>query len=234
MKKNLFLISEEEKNRILGMHESATKRGYLTEQAAPSVAAPSVAAPSVAAPSVAAPSVAAPAVAAPAPVNSEMKVLNDGDYVYKKEGEKYFFKLQPSPRSEQAKKLLAQKKFVNFTEATGKGLEAIKKLNWGQSEKLAIKPATPITNNTTQQLAGTTPAAGTTTAVTATNPQIIADLKSASDIRQEFRQGKRDQRKLKQQYDKMYATYNKLSDKMDKATDKQYLDALYNLKSQLG
>lgn len=224
MKKNLFLISEEEKNRILGMHESATKRGYLTEQAEPSVAAPAVAEPAVAAPS----------VAAPAPVNSEMKVLNDGDYVYKNEGEKYFFKLQPSPRSEQAKKLLAQKKFVNFTEATGKGLEAIKKLNWGQSEKLAIKPATPITNNTTQQLAGTTPASGTTTAVTATNPQIMADLKSASDIRQEFRQGKRDQRKLKQQYDKMYATYNKLSDKMDKATDKQYLDALYNLKSQLG
>jgi hypothetical protein len=32
MKKNLFLITEEEKIRILGLHESATKRGYLLEQ----------------------------------------------------------------------------------------------------------------------------------------------------------------------------------------------------------
>jgi hypothetical protein len=32
MKKNLFLITEEEKRRILGLHQSATKRGYLSEQ----------------------------------------------------------------------------------------------------------------------------------------------------------------------------------------------------------
>jgi len=30
--KNLFIINEEEKNRILNIHESATKRHYLTEQ----------------------------------------------------------------------------------------------------------------------------------------------------------------------------------------------------------
>lgn len=30
--KNLFIISEEEKRRILGLHESATKRQYLSEQ----------------------------------------------------------------------------------------------------------------------------------------------------------------------------------------------------------
>jgi peptidoglycan hydrolase-like protein with peptidoglycan-binding domain len=30
--KNLFLINEEERNRILGMHETATKRHYLSEQ----------------------------------------------------------------------------------------------------------------------------------------------------------------------------------------------------------
>jgi hypothetical protein len=30
--KNLFILSEEEKNRILNLHESATKRHYLTEQ----------------------------------------------------------------------------------------------------------------------------------------------------------------------------------------------------------
>ena len=30
--KNLFLINEEERNRILGMHETATKKHYLSEQ----------------------------------------------------------------------------------------------------------------------------------------------------------------------------------------------------------
>ena len=30
--KNLFILSEEEKNRILNLHESATKRQYLSEQ----------------------------------------------------------------------------------------------------------------------------------------------------------------------------------------------------------
>ena len=62
----------------------------------------------------------------------------------------------------------------------------------------------------------------------------MTDLKTASEIRQEFRQGKRDVRKLQRQYNKMYNTYNKLSDKMDKATDDQYLTALSNLKTQLG
>ena len=33
--KNLFLISEEDRNRILNLHENATKRQYLTEQTAP-------------------------------------------------------------------------------------------------------------------------------------------------------------------------------------------------------
>lgn len=32
MKRNLFVITEEEKRRILGLHESATKRAYLSEQ----------------------------------------------------------------------------------------------------------------------------------------------------------------------------------------------------------
>lgn len=33
--KNLFLINEEDRNRILNLHENATKRQYLTEQTAP-------------------------------------------------------------------------------------------------------------------------------------------------------------------------------------------------------
>jgi uncharacterized protein YhaN len=242
MKKNLFLISEEEKNRILGMHESATKRGYLTEQTAPA---------------------AQPTTGTQPTPTSETKVVNDQDYIYKKEGDKYFFKLQPDPKSERAKRQLSQKKFIDWTEAKGKGLDEIKKLNWSQSEKLPQKTVVGNTPKEVPQLAGrTTPAtptvAGTTpvattptattptattptattptatAAVTSTNPEIMTDLKTASEIRQEFRQGKRDVRKLQRQYNKMYNTYNKLSDKMDKATDDQYLTALSNLKTQLG
>ena len=150
MKRNLFEITEEERNRILQIHESATKRGYLSEQATPAPA-----------PAPATATTPAPATATtPAPATSETKVLNDRDYDYKKEGDKYFFKLQANPGSDAAKKLKAANKYVNWTEATGKGLEAIKKLNWGQSEKLAIKPATSVQTNTT--LAGTTNPAGTT------------------------------------------------------------------------
>lgn len=137
MKKNLFLINEEEKQRILGMHETATKRVYLSEQT--------------------------PAPATPQP---ETKVLNDRDYAYKKEGEKYFFKLQPNPASEGAKKLKQANKYLNWTEATGKGLEAIKKLSWGKSEGLATLPATavnpvsPSGNTASNTPTGTTPVSG--------------------------------------------------------------------------
>jgi uncharacterized protein YhaN len=100
-------------------------------------------------------------------------------------------------------------------------------------------PATPTVSTTPVATTptATTPTATTptaTAAVTSTNPEIMTDLKTASEIRQEFRQGKRDVRKLQRQYNKMYNTYNKLSDKMDKATDDQYLTALSNLKTQLG
>jgi hypothetical protein len=39
MKKNLFIISESERGRILGMHKEATKRSYISEQATTTPAA---------------------------------------------------------------------------------------------------------------------------------------------------------------------------------------------------
>jgi hypothetical protein len=50
----------------------------------------------------------------------------DKDYDYKKEGDNYFFKLKVSPVSEKAKGFKSQGKFLNWTKATGTGLEAIK------------------------------------------------------------------------------------------------------------
>jgi hypothetical protein len=229
MKKNLFLITEEEKNRILSMHVKATSSQYLSEQEVPATPAPATPTP------------------APASNTEQAKILtfNDRDYAYKKEGEKYFFKLQSNPASPSAQNYKKQGKFLNWTEAKGKGLESIKKLDFKPEtlNPLSVKdvkiPTTPETLSTTataQTAAPVKPLAtgggsqATTQQVTAqTNPEIAQDLKSAAQIRQEFRQGKRDLRKLQKEREKLYNTYNRLSDKMDKATSDSYLNNISQL-----
>jgi hypothetical protein len=230
MKKNLFLITEEEKNRILGMHVKATKSQYLSEQAAPVTTNTTTVAPATTN------TTAAPAAAAP---ESQIMSSNDRDYVYKKEGDKYYFKLQPSPASPSAQNFQKQGKFVDWTEAKGKGLESIKKLSFKPEtistlsvKGVKISPTTPQTLSTTAQTAAPVKplATGGGGQVTVqTNPQVAQDLKSASQIRQEFRQGKRDVRKLQREREKLYNTYNKLSGKMDKATDDSYIEAISQL-----
>jgi len=233
MKKNLFLITEEEKNRILGMHMKATKSQYLSEQEVPATPAPAST---------------TPATPAPAANTEQAKILtfNDRDYAYKKEGEKYFFKLQSNPASPSAQNYKKQGKFLNWTEAKGKGLDAIKKLDFKPEtlNPLSVKdvkidsttPETLSTTATAQTAAPVKPLATgggsqtTTQQVTAqTNPEIAQDLKSAAQIRQEFRQGKRDLRKLQKEREKLYNTYNRLSDKMDKATSDSYLNNISQL-----
>jgi hypothetical protein len=270
MKKNLFLITEEEKNRILGMHMKATKSQYLSEAgpfeddqipgtntpagttqppapaAAPTAATPAAAptaatpaaAPTAAAPTAAAPTAAAPTAAAP---ESQIMSSNDRDYAYKKEGDKYYFKLQPSPVSSSAQNFMKQGKFVDWTAATGGAKDAIAKLNFKPEtmQTLSAKDV-KITPTTPQNLAVTkvdtapvkplaTGGGGQKTVTAQTSPQVAQDLKSASQIRQEFRQGNRDLRKLQRERDKLYNTYNRLSGKMDKATDDSYIDAISKL-----
>ncbi len=89
--------------------------------------------------------------------------------------------------------------------------------------------------NAPTQLAGTTTPTNnqTPSAVTSNNPEVFADLKTAKEIKQEFRQGVKNKNKMQRQYNKMYRTYNKLSDKMDRKTDLAYLDALNTLNDQL-
>jgi hypothetical protein len=224
MKKNLFLITEEEKNRILGMHMKANKSQYLSEQADPVTTNTTTVAPT-----------------------SQILSANDRDYAYKKEGDKYFFKLQANPASASAKQYKTSGKFLNWTEAKGKALEAIQKLNFKPetmatasvantkvtkaSEQTPTIPTTAQTAAPVKPLAtgggGDQPSAQTVTAQT--NPQVSAELKSASQIRQEFRQGKRDMNKLQRQRNKLYNTYNRLSDKMDKATADNYLNSIAQL-----
>ena len=235
MKKNLFLITEDERDRILGMHKKATASQYLSE-AGPLVDTDPLAGTETPA------ATTTPPTATPKP-EPQILSANDRDYAYKKEGDKYFFKLQPNPVSASAQQYKTAGKFLDWTEAKGKGLAAIQKLNFKPEtmDTLAAKdtkvtPSAAQTPATAQTAAPVKPLAtggGSQTtgqAVTAqTNPQVSADLKSASQIRQEFRQGKRDMKKLQRERDKLYNTYNRLSDKMDKATEKSYLDNIAQL-----
>lgn len=237
MKRNLFLITENERERILGLHENSRMKewGLINEQA-PAAVAP--------APAAVAPATVAPASVAPAPVvkpintvsNQTIKQGNSGDpYQYKREGGLLFY---------------AKKGQTNWTEQKNpKGIAAITKMYFSDLQTNVLPKSVSPTTAQPTQLAGVDPTTGkavvaqpttapvaaqSTTAVTVTNPELAADLKSASEIRQEFRQGKQDKRKLQRQYDKMYRTYNRLSDKMDKKTDADYLTALNGLKDQLG
>jgi hypothetical protein len=254
MKKNLFLITEEEKNRILGMHMKATKSQYLSEAGpfeddqipgantpagttqppAPAAAPTAASTPTSATPTAAS----TPTSAAP---ESQIMTSNDRDYAYKKEGDKYYFKLQPSPVSPKAQAYKKQGKFVDWTAATGGAKDAIAKLNFKPEtmQTLSAKDV-KITPTTPQNLAVTkvdtapvkplaTGGGGQKTVTAQTSPQVAQDLKSASQIRQEFRQGKRDVRKLQREREKLYNTYNKLSGKMDKATDDSYIEAISQL-----
>jgi len=79
----------------------------------------------------------------------------------------------------------------------------------------AAKVATPQAAGTTPQAAGTTPQA--------------TEIKTAEQIKKEFRQGKRNLNDLKKQREKLYNTYNKLSDKMSKQDKDSYLNKISEL-----
>lgn len=64
---------------------------------------------------------------------------NDKDYDYKKEGDKYFFKLKSNPASAKAQALKKSNKYLNWTEATGASKDAIAKLPF-LSSLTAFKP----------------------------------------------------------------------------------------------
>jgi len=110
--KNKLFLTESERNRILGLHKVAIKKEFLFEQRMDAEGK-----------------------------NVEM-YNNDKDYDYKKEGDKYYFKLKATPKSDKAKALLAKKKYVNWIEAKpGPGLDAIKALPFQ-----AVAPPPPNTD----------------------------------------------------------------------------------------
>jgi hypothetical protein len=220
-----LIINEEEKNRILNLHETRKNKEWnlLSEQNQ-----------------------------TPATSNEVGIYNNDKDYEYKKEGDKYFFKLKANPVSPKAQGFKKQGKFANWTQATNKtAIDAISKLPFetvfkgpgsvdGSDE--AFEPPVQTVGTTTPETsttptASTTPETSTTTktpAPTSQNPDVLADLKTASEIRQEFRQGKRDKNKATRQYNQMVNKYNKLKSKMSPQDNAAYLQAMNQLKQQMG
>jgi len=99
-----------------------------------------------------------------------------------------------------------------------------------------VKSTTPeaSTASTATTPTATTPTTPTATTPTSQNPEIAADLKTASQIRQEFRQGKRDKNKAIRQYNQMVNKYNRLKSKMSPQDNTAYLQAIGQLKQQIG
>jgi len=263
--KRRLIISEEEKNRILNLHETRKNKEWnlIGEQVTGKPGTPVVGATPEASSVTNTPTQAAPTTPTtpsntPQKPNNENGVYNnDKDYDYKKEGNKYFFKLKANPVSAKAQALKKQNKYINWTEATGNALTAIAKLPFmaytGPETTVDGSEETfdaPVQTVGTTPTAATTPAATTPAATTATtpaattpaattptatqNPDLLADLKTASQIRQEFRQGKKDKNKATRHYNQMVNKYNRLKSKMSPQDNTAYLQSMSQLKQQMG
>ena len=181
MKKNLFVLSEREKSRILNMHKSATKRNYVFEQATTpddpnktavtgnqGAAVTGAVTPTNSVSNI--PTQTAPSAGATPPAGATPEkntiMLNDLDYEYKKDGDKYFFKIKANAKTPKLQELLKQGKFKDFTEAKPgtKSYDSISKLNWAKGDKLDVKSASSMKvtspNLTASPQGGTTPVAG--------------------------------------------------------------------------
>jgi hypothetical protein len=134
--KNKLFLTESERNRILGLHKVAIKKEFLFEQRMDAEGK-----------------------------NVEM-YNNDKDYDYKKEGDKYYFKLKATPKSDEAQAYKKQGKFANWTAAKpGPGLDAIKALPFQ-----AVAPPPPNTDGSDETFDAPVQTIGTTT--TSTYPWI--------------------------------------------------------------
>jgi len=248
-----LIINEEEKNRILNLHKSAIKKEVLFEQTTQTTTV----APTTTQTTTVAPTTTQTTTVAPTskPNNEVLLQGTDTDYDYKKVGDKYYFKLKENPTSVGAKGYKTQGKFKNWTPATKP--DAIKKIsqlpalstaaafqaptNVDGSDETFDAPVqtagttTPTTTTpTTTTPTTTTPTTPTPTTPTSQNPEIAADLKTASQIRQEFRQGKRDKNKAIRHYNQMVNKYNRLKSKMSSQDNTAYLQEIGKLKQQIG
>ena len=254
-----LIISEEEKNRILNLHETRKNKEWnlIGEQVTGKPGTPVVGATPEASSVTNTPTQASPTKPSNTPQkpnNEELINGKDKDYDYKKVGDKYYFKIKENPYTDKLKTLVKQGKFKNWTPATKP--EAIKKISQlpfmpytgdGSEETFdapvqtvgttptAATPTSATTTSATTTSATTTSAAATTekTPTATQNPDLLADLKTASQIRQEFRQGKKDKNKATRHYNQMVNKYNRLKSKMSPQDNTAYLQAMSQLKQQM-
>jgi peptidoglycan hydrolase-like protein with peptidoglycan-binding domain len=184
-----FYLTEDEKRRILGLHQSSIKKNKINEADVTSI---------------------------------QQQILDLGGYVGKLGADG---KLGPDT-------LTAVYNYLSKMNPIGSKLTAFK--GPGSVDGSEETFDSPVNANT----ATTTPTPTTTTntaaAPTSQNPDIMADLKSASQIRQEFRQNKRDKNKAQRQYNQMVNKYNRLKDKMSPQDNTAYLQAINQLKTLIG
>ena len=193
MYKRIYL-TEDEKRRILGLHNSSIKKNRINEADVTSI---------------------------------QQQILDLGGYVGKLGADG---KLGPDT-------LTAVYNYLSKMNPIGSKLTAFKPYEGDGTEETFDPPVNANTATTTPTTATTTPTTATTTntaaAPTSQNPDIMADLKSASQIRQEFRQGKRDKNKAQRQYNQMVNKYNRLKDKMSPQDNTAYLQAIGQLRDQI-
>lgn len=155
-----FIISEEEKSRILSMHHNAIKKEFISEQMAGAGEPEDLAITQPTTPTATTPTAAPKQETATSQTQGDKNYVptqilqaQDKDYYYKKEGDKYYFKLVEEPVSTKAKEFAKQGKFKDWTEAKNpKAIEGISKLKFAKVEKMELKPLA--------QLAGTTVGGG--------------------------------------------------------------------------
>ena len=223
MKKNLFIITENERERILGMHKNATNSQYLNlkEQEVPATNPATNPAPSL-----------------PADLKSVQDIQNfllSKGYDLGPTGADN--KMGPKTLAALGQFMTTFGKETKMETLPAKDAKVTSTANQATTPatdpKIGGTPQTPATAQTAPPVkplatgGGSQPSGQAVT--TQTSPQVSAELKSAQQIRQEFNQGKKDLRKMQAQRTKLYNTYNRLSNKMDKATSDSYLDNIAQL-----
>jgi hypothetical protein len=251
MKKNLFLITEEEKRRILGLHQSATKRGYLSEQEQTvqyykdQTGKVIKLVGNYSAPLGSTPATPEEYDAQNKPVEGGggqgAKVItnNDKSYDYKEENGKYYYSKKGQNQWVEAKGDINNPK---------SSLGAIKNLKWDtatpmpSSTNLNPQDKSALTTPGTQPT-GDSGVAGTMTTlkpsqIKTTPPQLqgvvdTTNMASRRDIRQGYRQGKRDVRKLEREVKEYQNTIKRMANKMTPEQRAQYDAKIAQLQIQI-
>ena len=274
MKKNLFLITEEEKRRILGLHQSATKRGYLSEQEQTvqyykdQTGKVIKLVGNYSAPLGSTPATPEEYDAQNKPVEGGggqgAKVItnNDKSYDYKEENGKYYYSKKGQNQWVEAKGDINNPKSP---------LGAIKNLKWDtatpmpspdylqrqnpQDKSALTTPGTQPTGASgvtgTSGVQGTSGVTGTsgvqgTSGVAGTSATLIpGKIKSAQQIRQDYRQQKQNERQgarvvrknkkeLEKELNDLQTNYRKLQNKMTPQDKQSYELRIGQIQTDLG